>query len=174
MQHIRENLVQKKKEIGLRLSELNTIIADKKSRKEPTNIEIQMKSHYEKELMPIKAELRKQQNSYDEVYIKIVMRSLPTTERIKIDAMVEKALRENTSMNELNKIEFSLYNHEDLQILSTLYPQALKNNSALNKKLNTHKLKARDLMVIFNTRLTPDEQNLVKEFKEFLSNIINT
>lgn len=82
-------------------------------------------------------------------------------------------MNENLKMHEISHLDFSLYNESDLEILSSKYPQLLKSISKMIEANNKQKVEARKLMATLNTRLTPDEQHLVKEVKEFLSNIVN-
>lgn len=169
----RDELVIKKKEIGKKIADVNTIIQEKKARKEDCSLEIQMKSYYEKELFPVKDALAKEGAQFNEVFLKVVQKALPVDVKQKLEVMTLKCMNENLKMHEISHLDFSLYNESDLEILSSKYPQLMKSISKMIEANNKQKVEARKLMATLNTRLTPDEQHLVKEVKEFLSNIVN-
>ncbi len=169
----KQELVDRKKDLGNKIANVNTIIAEKKARGEACTLEIEMKSYYEKLLFPVKNELTELGNGFNEVYLKVVQKSVPLDIKLKLENITYHLMDSKLKMDEINRMEISLFNREDLDILSSKYPTAVKEVDRLTKSEKKNKLRARELMLLLNTRLIPDEQILVKEVKEFLSNIIN-
>lgn len=169
-----DELKERKKEIGKRIADINTIIQEKKARKEDCRTEIEMKSFYERELFPIKELISKMGVSFNDAYLKVVQNALPNDVKIKLEAITYRAMESKIKYHEIGQeFKFSLYNESDLEILSMKYPKLLADYNKMISAASKQQIEARKLMTLLNSRLTPDEQELVKEVKEFLSKIVN-
>jgi len=169
----REELVNEKKQICKRITELCFIMSEKKRNKEDSTAEIEEKIMLERRLVPIKESLANKQTKYEDALLKVFQKALPMEIKIKCEVFTEKVLRQELKINEIAHLDFSLYNENDLDIISSKYPQIMKRCNEMISAANKQKVEARKLLATLNTRLTPDEQYLVKEVKEFLHNISN-
>ena len=169
----REQLTIEKKELGKRISELCLIMSEKKRSNQDSSAEIAEKIALERRLIPIKERLSKEQIKYEDALLKVFQHVLPNEIKIKCEVYAEKFLRSELKINQLKYLDFSIYNSNDLEILSSKYPQLIKQCDKMIDAARKQKLEARKLIATLNTRLTPDEQYLVKEVKEFLQNIAN-
>ena len=169
----REQLINEKKQIGKRITELCFIMSEKKRNKQDSTSEIEEKIMLERRLIPIKERLANSQTKYEDALLKVYQKALPMEIKIKCEAYTEKVLKQELKMHEISHLDFSLYNESDLDIISSKYPQIMKRCNEMISAANKQKIEARKLLATLNTRLTPDEQYLVKEVKEFLHNISN-
>jgi len=169
-----ELLLSQLNDYGKEVHLLCQTIAQKKILKEDVSELVTKKIFIENKIVPLKEQLKKQEQVYDEVFKRVINKCLPIDVKTEVYNLTEKALRGEIDIKKIREIQYTAYNQSDLDIISSKYPQLMKSVSKMIESNNKQKVEARKLFATLNTRLTPDEQHLVKEVKEFLSNIINT
>jgi len=168
-----EILLSQLKEYGKEVHHICQTIAQKKILNEDVSELVTKKIFIENKIVPLKEQLKKQEQIYDEVFKGVINKCLPVDLKTEIYILTEKALKGELNIKEIKEIQFTSYDKNDLDIISSKYPQILKSVKKMIESNKKQKVEARKLFEILNKRLTPDEQILVKEVKYFLSNIIN-